>query len=472
MADEPPADAPAPPPDGAASPPPQTEEALEAEAAAQAGAPPGVKQPRFALLVALRNRNFRLLLSGQAVSDIGDWLDFVGLITLVVYTWEMGAAALAGISIAVALPRIVIGPFAGVWVDRWPQKTIMVATDVARAFTVFALVFAPNLATVLALVVVKNAFSTFFNPARQAAIRATVPEEDLLAANSASQASFQLGKVIGPTIGGLIVAATSPDTVFAIDAVTFLVSAAFLIQLPHLGKARKGAEEAEEEEEGPSFWTEFREGVAYIVHRRTLTLAIGSMSAALFMIFIIDSIGVLVLKELGVSEGLFGLAVGSIGLGTVLGALAVGQYGKKVHPFRIMGGGQILSGSMVAFLGLAVIADVGGHGLQWVAVYMAIGFAAAAIFVPYGYVLQVETRQELMGRVFATADGVETGFQLVAPALGAALSEVWGVGPVFGVAGVALALVGAVVFIMRPQVGAAGTDSGEPQLEPSPSPAT
>ena len=467
MADEPPADAPPPADPPAAE---ETESAPESEGAAAEGTEGGAKKPRFALLVALRHRPFRLLLSGQAVSDLGDWLDFVGLISLVVYTWEMGAAALAGISIAVALPRIVIGPFAGVWVDRWPQRTIMVASDFARAVTVFGLVFAPNLGTLLALVVVKNIFSTFFNPARQAAIRATVPEEDLLAANSASQASFQLGKVIGPTIGGLIVAATSPRTVFAIDAVTFLVSAAILIRLPRLNVARGQAEG--EDEKGPSFWTEFREGVSYIVHRRALTLAIGSMSAALFMIFIIDSIGVLVLKELGVSRGLFGLAVGSIGLGTVLGALAVGQYGKKVHPFRIMGGGQILSGGMVALLGLAVIADVGGNGLQWVAVYMLIGFAAAAIFVPYGYVLQVETKQELIGRVFATADGVETGFQLIAPALGAALSEVWGVGPVFGVAGVALAVVGAIVFVMRPQVGTKDAEPSEPRLEPSPSPAT
>jgi hypothetical protein len=81
---------------------------------------------------------------------------------------------------------------------------------------------------------------------------------------------------------------------------------------------------------------------------------------------------------------------------------------------------------------------------------MLIGLSAAAVFVPYGYVVQVETPPELLGRVFATAGGIQNAFILIAPPLGAVLAELWGVGFVFTAAGIALALLGLVVFFLRP----------------------
>jgi MFS family permease len=404
-------------------------------------------EPRLAILAPLRHRAYRVLWSGQVVSDLGDWLDFLALIALLVYHWDLGAAALAALSVTVAVPRIVVGPIAGVWVDRWSRRTVMVVADFARAAIVLGLVFAPDLITVLVLVFLKGVFSAAFGPARQASIRATVPEDDLLAASSLGQLSTQVGKVLGPVLGGILVAAAGPRAAFAVDSVTFVVSALLLLQLPALGKPA-----TDEDEEESHFWTELREGISYVIHRASLSIAIGSMSAALFMIFIIDSIGVLALKQLGVNEALFGLAVASIGLGTTLGALAIGQWGRRFSPFRIMGAGQLVSGAAIGVLGAAVVLSLRGTGVEWIAVYLVTGLSAAGVMVSYGYILQVETPRELMGRVFASAEGVQTVFQLVAPPLGAALAELYGVGVVFGAAGVALALVGVVVILTSPRV--------------------
>ncbi len=389
--------------------------------------------------------------SGQVVSDLGDWLDFLALIALIVYRWELGATALAALSVAVALPRIVVGPIAGVWVDRWPRRTVMVAADIARAAIVLGLVFASDLIIVLVLVFAKGVFSAAFGPARQASVRATVPEEDLLAASSLGQLSVQVGKVFGPVIGGLLVAVAGPRAAFAVDAATFLVSAAFLIQLPRVS-GRAAARGAEEAAATPNFWTELREGVRFVLHRASLTIAIGSMSAALFMIFIIDSIGVLALKELGVNEALFGIAVGAIGLGTAVGAVAIGQWGRRFSPFRIMGVGQVVSGAAIAGLGGAVMLSVRGTGVEWVLIYLITGISAAAVMVSYGYILQVETPRELMGRVFASAEAVQTVFQLAAPPLAAVLVQIYGVGSVFAAAGVALAVVGLLVVLTSARV--------------------
>ena len=401
-----------------------------------------------ALLAPFRHRTFRLLFGGQLVSDLGDWLDFLALIALIVYRWDLGSSALAALAVAVALPFAVIAPLSGVWADRLPRKTLMVAADLGRALVVFGLVFAPNLYTVLALVFVRGVFSTFFGPARQATIASVVPQDDLLAANSLSQLSFQLTKILGPVLGGLLVAAVGPRSAFMVDAVTFLVSAAFIVQLPNIAPAAQTKEETEQQ--APSFGREFREGLSYLIHRRSLFMAVASNSAAMCIIFTFDSLGVLALRELGI-EARFGLTVGSIGLGTAAGAIAIGQWGKRIHPFVTMGAGQIGGGLVVALLGVAVTLHARGTG-AWVIVYMLIGLSAAAVFVPYGYVVQVETPPELLGRVFATAGGIQNAFLLMAPPLGAVLAELWGVGFVFTAAGIALALLGLVVFFLRPAV--------------------
>src|SRR4030095_10791094 len=153
-----------------------------------------------------------------------------------------------------------------------PRTTLMVAADLGRALVVFGLVFAPNLSIVLALVFVRGVFSTFFGPARQATIAAVGPQDDLLAANSLSQLSFQLTKILGPVLGGLLVAAVGPRSTFLVDAVTFLVSAAFIVQLPTIAPAVQTNEETEEQ--APHFWREFREGLSYLIHRRSLFMAV------------------------------------------------------------------------------------------------------------------------------------------------------------------------------------------------------
>jgi hypothetical protein len=85
--------------------------------------------------------------------------------------------------------------------------------------------------------------------------------------------------------------------------------------------------------------------------------------------------------------------------------------------------------------------------------------------VPYGYVVQVETPPELLGRVFATAGGIQNAFLLMAPPLGAMLAELWGVGFVFTAAGIALALLGLVVFFLRPAVATqAATENAALQI--------
>ncbi len=388
----------------------------------------------------LRHRSFRLLWMAQTTSAIGDWLDALAILSLVAFRWGEGAPALAAVSVAMVVPRAALSPLAGVWVDRWSRKATMVLSDLSRAAVVLGMVWAPNLVTLLALIALKAAFSAFFSPAQLATLRATVPDEELLGATSLSQLSAQLAKVVGPALGGVLVAAVGPRPAFALDALTFVASAFFIarLELPR-GLPIAGAASPPS---GRRFWEELRAGLAHVVGRPTLRRAVACMSAALFIVFLVDSLGVLVFEELGLGEDVFGFAVASIGLGAAAGSVAIGEWGRRIAPLRLLGLGLSATGALVATMGLAVAAGVNSAGVAWVVVYLAIGVAVSAVLVPYSYLLQVETAPELMGRVFATTDSVQTALQLLAPAAGAFLVSALGLGPVFAGAGAALALLG------------------------------
>jgi MFS family permease len=416
---------------------------------------------KITLLVPLRNRNFRYLAAGQLVSDLGDWLDFLAIIALIVYRWGLGPTALAAFSVATVLPRVLLAPVAGVWSDRLDRRTVMIAADLARVPVVLAMVFAPDLMILLALVVLKGCFSTFFTPAWQGTIRSTVPEEDLLAANSLSQLSLQMMKVLGPALGGVLVAVSGPRAAFVADAVSFLLSAAFLSRLPAMPPGPAAEEEAQ-----PSFWSEFRVGFMYLLRNRTLTIAVGSVAAAMFIIFTFDGLGALALKDVGVNEALFGLAVGAIGLGTAAGAIVIGQWGMRFNPLRIIGTGQVVGGVMVVLVGAAALLRFDRVPIAWIPGWFLVGLAGAAMFVPYGYVLLRETPEELMGRVSASANAVATTAQLLAPPLGAALAEWQSVGFVFVLSGAVLALIGISLLLMRVSVKP-DPESADPSLTKS-----
>lgn len=423
------------------------------------------------MTTALRHREFRLLFAGQLISNLGDWLDFLALVVLIAYVWHHGAAALAALAIVVAVPWIAVAPVAGVLADRWPKRSVMIGSDLTRAVIVIGLVFAPNLAVLLVLAGLKTTVSTLFNPSEQATIRTVVPDDELYAANALSQFVLQSTKVVGPALGGLLVSLTSPRAAFAVDAATFLASAAILSQMRPIeslvsrgGVATPAGDDgATPPEEGggtasdaaaePGFWRELREGLAYVARRRALVVAIASMSAATFLLLAFDTLSPLAFMQLGAGKSLFGLAVAALGLGGVLGAVAIGRHGQAFNPFVVLGGAKILIGGLVGLIGAVLLGAARPAPEVWLPVLLVVGFAAAGVLVSAPTILQRETPPELMGRVSASANAVPTIFQITAPIAGAAVAAWQSVGFVFAVSGAALAGLGLIVVILRPSVG-------------------
>ena len=403
-----------------------------------------VNPGKLALLSPLRHRAFRFLFAGQVVSNLGDWLDSLAVVILVVYQWRLGAGELAALTLAWMVPGVVLGPLAGVYGDRWPKRPTMIACDLARAALVLGLVWAPSFPVVVGVQVAKASFSSLFGPSRQAAVRATLPDNDLLAANALGRFSTNATKVLGPALGGLLVAVIGPRPVFALDALSFLVSAMCLAQLPGLdGPSPSDTQRA------IGFWNELRAGLSFIFASPLLRIAVLAIMAEMVIVEINDTLSVLAFRGLEMSEALVGLALGGSGLGNVLATLAIGQWGKAARPLAVMGWGMLVVGVLEAAIGSALVLGLRGNGTPWLPVLVGIGAGFAAIWVPYAYILQRETPHALMVRVSASADGLANACGLVGPPLGAALATTVGLGPVFGGTGVALAMLGVTLWLAQ-----------------------
>ncbi|MEU1804844.1 MFS transporter [Streptomyces sp. NPDC019937] len=420
---------------------------------------------RLSLTAALRHRPFRLLYGGQAISSVGDWLDYLALVVLLTYTWGHGAGALAALSVAVAVPMVALAPVAGALADRMSDRIrVLVGCDVIRAGLALGYLAAPDLPVLLVLVVCKVSFGALFNPVHQSTLRSVVPEADLLSAMSLTVFTNQAAKVAGPALSGLLIAAFGVRAAFIVDAATFLVSAALLsaVRLPPRPDPKAAAPDgAEEPTARTGLRADIAEGMRFIARTPALIALIGSVAATLFLVLTFDTLSPLAMRELGVGESSLGYVVAAVGLGAALGTLAISGRVMRAGPFVVLGVAQIVVGAAVSGIGTGLGLDAHGMVWLWMPIAGVLGFAAAGIMVVFPYVLHRETPPELTGRVTAIANAFPVLLQLAAPPLGAALADWAGVGFVFLTAGPALAALGAVVWLYGTRVRRRGEHPNE-----------
>ena len=176
------------------------------------------------------NRNFRLLFFGQTISQLGDWFNSVAVFALLL-DLTGSATAVAWMMIVQFMPMAIIGPIAGVVVDRVDRRRLMIATDLIRGVVVLGLLLVRTREQVwLAYVVMALSVSgsAFFEPARTATIPNVTSKEELMPANALSSATWAAMLAIGASIGGLVTALAGRDIAFVINGASFFVSAWFI----------------------------------------------------------------------------------------------------------------------------------------------------------------------------------------------------------------------------------------------------
>ena len=179
------------------------------------------------------NRPFRMLWLGQVVSQMGDWFDTIAVYTLALQLTN-SSRSVALIMVARFLPSVVMGPLSGVVADRFSRRSIMILSDIMRALVVlgFLLVRQPDqMWLVYVITVLQLGFSSFFEPAKTAAIPSIVSDRELLPANAIASVTWSVMLTLGAAIGGFVTGWFGTNVAFVLDSLTFIASAILISQV-------------------------------------------------------------------------------------------------------------------------------------------------------------------------------------------------------------------------------------------------
>jgi MFS family permease len=362
----------------------------EALAGTPATPPPGGPAPGLA------STGFRSLLGSTTVSSLGGSISSVAVAWLVYHetgsTLDVAYVGLTGI-----VPGIVFGLLAGVLADRYNRRRLMLTADTVRcvamaalALTLYAVGF--SLLTVLAVMTVVYTFSALFTPASNAILPRLVATEHLEDANGVLTASAQTAQTIGAGVGGLVVVAAGPALGLGINALTFLLSALFLVQIASgLGRPRANAKE-----HPTSMRDELGEGFHYMrEHPTVLQVTFGFLPGNFLFTMVLGFVVVYASTVLGHSAAIYGYLEAAFAGSAAVGALLVGRLRARRFAGLLMGSCVVAQGGGI---GLLVVA----HDLPIALVGMAIlGLNLGLINTVFFATMQAIIPNEVLARVLS-----------------------------------------------------------------------
>ena len=399
-------------------------------------------------LALLRNRNFSLLWTGQLISFFGDRLHQVALGVLVLQRATLLDVGL--VFAATAVPSIFLGPLAGALVDRWNRRTTMIVADLVRGGLVLLVPLAINvhIALVYGIALAVATIGLLFRPAKTAIVPLIVGEDQLVAANSATSLSETLADLLGYPVAAAIVAAlgTLIGAAFVLDSATYLVSAALLLMMTVPRQAL-----VSEPFSARAIWREMGEGWRFLTHQAELfaNTIVSTVAQLAFGAEIVCSLiyaqRVLDRTMLPFPEN-YGWLMASLGLGSVVGGVAIGWVGATVPKGPMTIAGFVALGAAMVGAGLTTSPVVA------IGLFFVIGFANMLYLVPTITLFQELTPQRLFGRVVSTRQALTFGAMALSMGLAGWLAGIVGAAAVLMLGGgliVAAGLGGLLVPAMR-----------------------
>jgi MFS family permease len=378
----------------------------------------------------LAQPRFRRLWVARTVSQWGDVLGFVAL-AILIYQLTGSGIGVVGVVVAEILPVLLIAPFAGVLVDRLPRIQTMIASDLVRAVLAGVLaVWHDDPLVVYGVAFGLSAGAVFFNPAANSVLPSIVTDDEIVAANSATWTAAVLSQVVLAPLSGALVAFAGPGWAFAVNATSFLVSAAVLRGL-RLGEPPRPVGRRR-------LLAEAREGVVLVGGDRTLrALAIGQLLAALSAGATSALLVVLAAEHLRAPADAYGILVGAIGVGAALGPTLLLRLIPDPRRPMFVFGPYLLRG--VVDLVLA-----SSRSLPLATVSLAVyGIGTSTGAVTFNSLLQARVTDRTRGRVFSLMDLLWQSGRLASLGAGGALADTIGIRAVYYLGGVLLLMAAA-----------------------------
>jgi Na+/melibiose symporter-like transporter len=311
-----------------------------------------------------RNRSFRRLWTGQVISELGNWFNFIAALGVVRVVSHAAPEVTTVLLIVRLIPFTLFAPLAGAFVDRWSRRTVMIATDLLRAIVALGFLFVRNpedLWIAYACTAMLSFFGAFFEAAKNAAVPNITGERDLLAGNALMFSSRFLLMSLGAALGGWTSAHVGYQAAFVINAVSFLASAYSVWLVPD-EQTRQVQKVGDSRKRHRGYWSDIREGWTYIVQHRPVATILGAnilwATGGGAINLISDRLGALVFAarnnlspDTGVAALYFAAGLGLFG-GMMI-ARRVGAYFElKNGTIGFIGWSLLFQGIIFAFIGV------------------------------------------------------------------------------------------------------------------------
>jgi MFS family permease len=381
----------------------------------------------------------------QVVSLFGDFLALFAVISVVSFRMHGTPTQITWVQISYMLPIVLLGPIAGVFVDRWPLKPTLIASDLIRAVLAVLLIFTTSIWHVYLVLAGLSAVSSFFGPAQTVTIRTHVEPEGLVGANALMQIAFMGARILGPAAAGALVAGLGPGVCYALDVLSFLISASLIASVMILRPPSAG--ESSSSNRLKDILRGMTQGTRFIFNHAAILFVVLAMAAGLFIVGCFGPlIAIYVREALRASSRVFGYVSAMVGVGMLIGTQFVRRLVQIMRHETL-----VLSGLAGIGFGVLLLGAV-PHVAAALTATFTIGFAFGALMVPAQTLLQRETPHEMLGRVSSTMTSVIFFAQILGLVLSGILAEALGVRAVFFLcAGLAAALAaGARLFLSTP----------------------
>ena len=368
----------------------------------------------------LKDKNFFLLWFAQIVSNFGDRLNQMALIGLIYIRTPGSTIELAKLLSFTIIPVFIIGPIAGIYVDRWNRKSTMIACDIIRGILVLLIPliikYSTSMIPIYIVVFVIFSVTRFFVPSKLSIIPDIVHKDKLLLANSLSSTTMMIATIISFGFSGIIVSTLGPQGGFYIDSASYFISAILLFFVAVRLKEGLRQQRADglklKEIAKKTIIGDIKEGLVYLKSHKDIKMVAGTMFLLMAGIGSIYIVIIIFIQEALLSSTKYlGLLVMFLGIGLFLGSIMYGRFGSKFSKRKVINFGLFTAGLVIvmftvclklmpSFLIAAILSTV-------------LGIFSAPIIVSSNTLLHEVMHEDMRGRIFSSLEIImHAGFLL------------------------------------------------------------
>jgi MFS family permease len=413
-------------------------------------------------------RDFTRLWTGQTISMFGTQVSAIAM-PLIAALLLKATPAQMGILVALPfVPNLLIGLPAGAWVERLRKRPVLIAADLVRG----CLVGSVPLLSLFGMLRIEHLYllsllggltGVFFDVGQTAYVPVLVSRERLMASNGKLQSSRAVSQIVGPSLGGMLVAVLTAPIAVVVDAASFFASAVFTLSIrkPEPAPAAAGA--------GRGIWSDVGEGMRFVFREPILRPALGWVATVNLCMSTLMAVYILYMtRELGFGARLVGMSMTAVGLGSILGATIAQRLAKRIGVGGSILGAALLAGAAGLVLP-AVVAPLAAAAVGQAVGMFAFGLGTTVANVNLISLIQAVTPPRLLARTIATIRFVTWGAMPVGALAGGALGERFGIRATLFGAMVGVLLASAWVLFSRLRyLAEVPPPVADPEAEPAP----